>query len=151
MLTNDDTDADTSKQAPRTTCSRTPSRRDDRGGARSNQRAKCARADCRRPARSPPEPSGEALTSREAEVLALVADGCSNRDIARTPFLSEATVKSHLVHIFTKLQVSSRTAAVASARDRGYIRPAWTSRSWRVRRAVTTSACHRRASGTTFV
>jgi hypothetical protein len=38
--------------------------------------------------------------------------------------LSEATVKSHLVHIVTKLQVSSRTAAVASARDRGYIRPA---------------------------
>lgn len=66
----------------------------------------------------------EALSSREAEVLGLVADGCSNRDIARSLFLSEATVKSHLVHIFTKLQVSSRTAAVASARERGYIRPA---------------------------
>jgi len=66
----------------------------------------------------------EALSSREAEVLGLVADGYSNRDIARSLFLSEATVKSHLVHIFTKLQVSSRTAAVASARDRGYIRPA---------------------------
>ena len=57
-------------------------------------------------------------------MLSLVADGRSNRDIARSLFLSEATVKSHLVHIFTKLQVSSRTAAVASARDRGYIRPA---------------------------
>lgn len=68
--------------------------------------------------------SGEALTTREAEVLGLVADGCSNRAIAKALFLSEATVKSHLVHIFTKLQVSSRTAAVASARDRGYIRPA---------------------------
>ncbi|GHD45118.1 DNA-binding response regulator [Mycetocola manganoxydans] len=68
--------------------------------------------------------ANEALTSREAEVLGLVADGRSNRDIARTLFLSEATVKSHLVHIFTKLQVSSRTAAVASARERGYIRPA---------------------------
>lgn len=66
----------------------------------------------------------EALSSREAEVLGLVADGLSNRDIARALFLSEATVKSHLVHIFAKLQVSSRTAAVASARDRGYIRPA---------------------------
>ena len=65
----------------------------------------------------------EALSSREAEVLGLVADGLSNRDIARALFLSEATVKSHLVHIFAKLQVSSRTAAVASARDRGYIRP----------------------------
>lgn len=66
----------------------------------------------------------DALSSREAEVLGLVADGLSNRDIARALFLSEATVKSHLVHIFAKLQVSSRTAAVASARDRGYIRPA---------------------------
>lgn len=68
--------------------------------------------------------TGEALSSREAEVLGLVAGGFSNRDIARTLFLSEATVKSHLVHIFAKLQVSSRTAAVASARERGYIRPA---------------------------
>ncbi|MBG6238810.1 DNA-binding NarL/FixJ family response regulator [Mycetocola sp. CAN_C7] len=68
--------------------------------------------------------SDEALSSRETEVLGLVADGLSNRDIARTLFLSEATVKSHLVHIFTKMQVSSRTAAVASARDHGYIRPA---------------------------
>ncbi|MET1015879.1 MAG: response regulator transcription factor [Leifsonia flava] len=67
--------------------------------------------------------TGEALSSREAEVLGLVAGGFSNRDIARTLFLSEATVKSHLVHIFAKLQVSSRTAAVASARERGYIRP----------------------------
>ncbi|MET0714654.1 MAG: response regulator transcription factor [Mycetocola sp.] len=67
--------------------------------------------------------SGQTLTTREAEVLSLVADGRSNRDIAKSLFLSEATVKSHLVHIFTKLQVSSRTAAVASARDRGYIRP----------------------------
>lgn len=68
--------------------------------------------------------SGDTLSSREAEVLGLVADGFSNRDVARALFLSEATVKSHLVHIFAKLQVSSRTAAVASARDRGYIRPA---------------------------
>ena len=67
--------------------------------------------------------SDEAMSSREAEVLGLVADGLSNRDIARALFLSEATVKSHLVHIFAKLQVSSRTAAVASARERGYIRP----------------------------
>ncbi|MCP2031469.1 DNA-binding NarL/FixJ family response regulator [Okibacterium sp. HSC-33S16] len=64
----------------------------------------------------------DALSAREAEVLTLVADGMSNREIARSLFLSEATVKSHLVHIFTKLQVSSRTAAVASARERGAIR-----------------------------
>ena len=62
------------------------------------------------------------LTVREAEVLALVAEGRSNRDIGRELFLSEATVKSHLVHIFTKLGVGSRTAAVARARDLGVIR-----------------------------
>lgn len=64
----------------------------------------------------------EALSLREAEVLELVADGESNRTIARRLFLSEATVKSHLVHIFTKLGVSSRTQAVAAARERGFIR-----------------------------
>ena len=64
----------------------------------------------------------ERLTVREAEVLTLVADGRSNRDIGRELFLSEATVKSHLVHIFTKLGVGSRTAAVARARELGAIR-----------------------------
>lgn len=62
------------------------------------------------------------LTVREAEVLTLVAEGRSNRDIGRELFLSEATVKSHLVHIFTKLGVGSRTAAVARARELGVIR-----------------------------
>ncbi|UYM05715.1 response regulator transcription factor [Solicola gregarius] len=62
------------------------------------------------------------LTAREAEVLSRVADGQSNRDIGRALFLSEATVKSHLVHIFTKLGVASRTAAVARARETGAIR-----------------------------
>lgn len=66
--------------------------------------------------------SEQRLTVREAEVLALVAEGRSNRDIGRTLFLSEATVKSHLVHIFTKLGVGSRTAAVARARELGAIR-----------------------------
>ena len=55
-------------------------------------------------------------------MLALVAEGRSNRDIGRALFLSEATVKSHLVHIFTKLGVSSRTAAVAAAQTSGAIR-----------------------------
>lgn len=64
------------------------------------------------------------LTAREAEVLTLVADGRSNRDIGRELFLSEATVKSHLVHIFAKLGVGSRTAAVARARELGRIRGA---------------------------
>jgi DNA-binding NarL/FixJ family response regulator len=66
--------------------------------------------------------SPERLTAREAEVLALVAEGRSNREIGRTLFLSEATVKSHLVHIFAKLGVGSRTAAVARARELGAIR-----------------------------
>ncbi|GAA4381826.1 response regulator [Agromyces bauzanensis] len=65
---------------------------------------------------------GERLTVREAEVLSLVAEGRSNRDIGRALFLSEATVKSHLVHIFAKLGVGSRTAAVARARELGAIR-----------------------------
>ena len=62
------------------------------------------------------------LTLREIEVLNLVAAGMSNRQIGQELFLSEATVKSHLVHIFTKLGVSSRTAAVAQARALGTIR-----------------------------
>jgi len=64
----------------------------------------------------------QGLSLREAEVLGLVAEGKSNRDIGRELFLSEATVKSHLVHIFTKLGVNSRTSAVAKARATGAIR-----------------------------
>ncbi|MEO8908366.1 MAG: response regulator transcription factor, partial [Microbacteriaceae bacterium] len=66
-------------------------------------------------------PEGQ-LSPREREVLALVAGGASNREIGEQLFLSEATVKSHLVHIFTKLGVASRTSAVAKARDLGLIR-----------------------------
>ncbi|HET8602155.1 MAG TPA: response regulator transcription factor [Segeticoccus sp.] len=62
------------------------------------------------------------LSARELEVLGLVADGLSNRVIAKRLVVSEATVKSHLVHIFTKLDVDSRTAAVAAARAAGLIR-----------------------------
>ncbi len=61
------------------------------------------------------------LTPRELDVLRSVATGMSNRDVARTLFLSEGTVKSHLVQVFTKLDVKSRTAAVARARDLGLI------------------------------
>lgn len=66
--------------------------------------------------------AGSPLTLRESEVLGLVAEGRSNREIGQQLFLSEATVKSHLVHIFTKLGVSSRTAAVAAAQSSGVIR-----------------------------
>ncbi|AXI78714.1 response regulator [Peterkaempfera bronchialis] len=64
----------------------------------------------------------EALSRRETEVLQLVADGLSNQQISRRLFLSQATVKSHLAHIYTKLAVDSRTAAVAAAIARGLIR-----------------------------
>ena len=61
------------------------------------------------------------LTPRELEVLKLVAAGSSNRDIGKVRFLSEATVKSHLVHIYDKLGVRSRTSAVAAAREQGVL------------------------------
>ncbi|EFM49338.1 MAG: LuxR C-terminal-related transcriptional regulator [Corynebacterium matruchotii] len=61
------------------------------------------------------------LTPRELEVLKLVASGSSNREIGRALLLSEATVKSHLVHIYDKLGVRSRTSAVAAARKQGVL------------------------------
>ena len=63
------------------------------------------------------------LSARETQVLSLVAAGRSNQQIAAELFVSEATVKSHLVHVFTKLDVDSRTAAVAVATRRRLIRP----------------------------
>ncbi|AIV40726.1 MULTISPECIES: response regulator [unclassified Curtobacterium] len=62
------------------------------------------------------------LSAREIEVLRLVADGASNGEVARALHISEATVKSHLVHVFSKLGVSSRTAAVSAARSAGVLR-----------------------------
>ncbi|MHA2790046.1 LuxR C-terminal-related transcriptional regulator [Corynebacterium sp. S7] len=61
------------------------------------------------------------LTPRELEVLQLVAGGASNREIGQELMLSEATVKSHLVHIYDKLGVRSRTSAVAAAREQGVL------------------------------
>ncbi|MDO4929138.1 MAG: response regulator transcription factor [Corynebacterium sp.] len=61
------------------------------------------------------------LTPRELEVLKLVAGGSSNREIGQVLMLSEATVKSHLVHIYDKLGVRSRTSAVAMAREQGVL------------------------------
>lgn len=67
-------------------------------------------------------PAEERLSSRELEVLQLVAEGASNKDIASRLHISQATVKSHLIHIFGKLGVSDRTAAVTVALQRGIMR-----------------------------
>jgi len=67
-------------------------------------------------------PAEEQLSSREVEVLQLVAEGESNSDIAQQLHISQATVKSHLVNIFGKLGVSDRTAAVTSALRKGILR-----------------------------
>jgi DNA-binding NarL/FixJ family response regulator len=66
-------------------------------------------------------PVEEALSAREIEVLTLVAHGASNREIAHALHISEATVKSHLIHIFSKLGVADRTAAVMAALERGLL------------------------------
>ena len=65
---------------------------------------------------------GTTLTRREAEVLALVADGLSNQAIGGRLHLTEGTVKSHLARVYTKLDVGSRTAAIAAAADLGILR-----------------------------
>ena len=63
----------------------------------------------------------EALSEREGEILRLVADGLSNREIAEQLFLSRYTVESHVKRIYRKLAVSSRTGAVSAARTRGWL------------------------------
>ena len=67
-------------------------------------------------------PAEEQLSSREVEVLQLVAEGESNSEIAHQLHISQATVKSHLVNIFGKLGVSDRTAAVTAALRKGILR-----------------------------
>jgi DNA-binding NarL/FixJ family response regulator len=64
----------------------------------------------------------ENLSEREIEILRSVALGMNNRDVARALLISESTVKAHLIHIFGKLEVSDRTAAVTTAIRRGIIR-----------------------------
>ena len=63
-----------------------------------------------------------ALTPREIQLLELLATGLSNRAIAKKTFISEATVKTHLVHIYGKLGVDNRTAAISAATQRRIIR-----------------------------
>lgn len=61
------------------------------------------------------------LSARELDVLGLVAEGSTNREIAKRLFISEGTVKTHLVHAYAKLGADSRTGAVAAARRHGLI------------------------------
>jgi len=65
--------------------------------------------------------SGDALTGREIDVLKLLARGRSNKEIGADLFISETTVKTHVRSIFTKLNVMSRTEAIAAANQRGLI------------------------------
>ncbi|MFD4294672.1 response regulator [Rhodococcus sp. NPDC058532] len=64
----------------------------------------------------------QALTAREAELLGLLAEGLTNRELGRRLFISEATVKTHLAHIYAKLGVDNRAAAVSIALRRDGIR-----------------------------
>ena len=66
--------------------------------------------------------SGEGMTAREIDVLKLLARGRSNKEIGTALFVSETTVKSHVRNIFTKLNVMSRTEAIAAATKRGLVR-----------------------------
>jgi DNA-binding NarL/FixJ family response regulator len=63
----------------------------------------------------------EPLSQRELDVLGLIAQGASNRDAAGRLFISEATVKTHVLHIFAKLGVNDRAAAVATGFERGLL------------------------------
>ncbi|MEV4293012.1 response regulator transcription factor [Nonomuraea bangladeshensis] len=67
--------------------------------------------------RTPADP----LSARELEILRLIADGATNREAAARLFISEATVKSHVLHIYAKLGVNDRAAAVATAFRRGLL------------------------------
>ncbi len=67
-------------------------------------------------------PEREPLSPREIEVLGLVAAGSTNRETAARLFISEATVKTHLLHIYAKLGVKDRAAAVAVAYEKGLLR-----------------------------
>lgn len=67
-------------------------------------------------------PAADNLTPREVEVLGAVSEGLTNAEIGRRLFIGEATVKTHLLRVFTKLGVDDRTAAVTVAMQRGILR-----------------------------
>jgi DNA-binding NarL/FixJ family response regulator len=73
---------------------------------------------------SPPAPTADyGLTTREAEVLRLIAQGCSNAELADQLCVSAATVKTHINNLFAKLGVRDRAQAVAFAYNHGFAEP----------------------------
>ena len=92
----------------------------ERASARTGFEQVGARGELRRLDPAPMAPP-DGLTSREVEVLVLVAKGHTNRAIAQELFISEKTVASHLSHVFTKLGLASRSAATAYAYERGLV------------------------------
>jgi len=78
-------------------------------------RASATPSTARQRRHSPAGPVRPSLSSRELEVLRLLADGASNPDISKALFISRRTTEHHVEHILTKLAVTSRTAAVAYA------------------------------------
>jgi DNA-binding NarL/FixJ family response regulator len=76
------------------------------------------------PAAAEPAPLPDDLTPREADVLRAIAAGQSNTEIATDLFISEATVKSHINHLFAKIHARSRAEAVRYAYDHGMVTPA---------------------------
>jgi DNA-binding NarL/FixJ family response regulator len=69
------------------------------------------------------KPAPAPLSQREREVLELIAGGSTNREAAKRLHISETTVKTHLLHVYAKLGVNDRAAAVAAAFSRGYLMP----------------------------
>ena len=69
------------------------------------------------------QPVKETVSQRELEVLQLIASGATNREVAERLFVSEATVKTHLLHIYAKLGVNDRAAAVGAAFEKGLLTP----------------------------
>ena len=98
-----------------TSCERSEARHEATRSSRHRSRPGWC-ASCGNPRLNP-------LSDRELEVLRLIASGETNRGAAALLFISEATVKTHLIHIYGKLGVSDRAAAVAVAYERGLLVP----------------------------
>jgi len=70
-----------------------------------------------------PDTAADVLTARERQVLALIGQGLTNNEIAATLVLGEGTIKTHVSHVFAKLQLRDRAAAIVFAFDHGLVAP----------------------------